>query len=222
MARRSYASCHRFATARDKKQARLPAFGRFRPSVSNTASELLTIAFRLSRVCSVVSWGNWQLTGAGRSVKQPRADAMQIRKAQPSDATAIAESILPTFQEGSTDAIDPDIKQADALAWRPSSRKRIERSSAAISCPNQAGAGRRVCNCGYITRPGATGRGIARAMGLASLDHAHTRGYRVMQFNSSSPRTNAPLSCGRHWVSRPWGACPAPVSIPPRASSMRS
>src|SRR5579862_2284864 len=161
MARRSYASCHRFATARDKKQARLPAFGRFRPSVSNTASELLTIAFRLSRVCSVVSWGNWQLTGAGRSVKQPRADAMQIRKAQPSDATPIAESILPTFQEGSTDAIDPDIKQADALAWRPSSRKRIERSSAAISCPNQAGAGRRVWH------PAVPQGAGSRAMGLA-------------------------------------------------------
>jgi ribosomal protein S18 acetylase RimI-like enzyme len=34
-----------------------------------------------------------------------------------------------------------------------------------------------------MTRAGATGRGIARAMCLHSLDHARSRGYRAMQFN---------------------------------------
>ena len=52
-----------------------------------------------------------------------------------------------------------------------------------IMRPNQAGGGRHVCNCGYMTRAGATGRGIARAMCLHSLDHARSRGYRAMQFN---------------------------------------
>ena len=42
---------------------------------------------------------------------------MQIRKAQPADASAIAEIIVPTFRDGSTYAIDPDISETDALAY---------------------------------------------------------------------------------------------------------
>jgi GNAT superfamily N-acetyltransferase len=49
--------------------------------------------------------------------------------------------------------------------------------------PNQPGGGRHVANCGYVTSAAATGRGVARAMGLHSLDHARSRGYRAMQFN---------------------------------------
>lgn len=48
---------------------------------------------------------------------------------------------------------------------------------------NQAGGGRHVCNCGYMTSAQATGRGIARQMCLHSLDHARKRGYSAMQFN---------------------------------------
>ena len=49
--------------------------------------------------------------------------------------------------------------------------------------PNEAGGGKHVCNCGYMTRGHATGRGVARQMCLHSLDHARKRGYRAMQFN---------------------------------------
>ncbi len=49
--------------------------------------------------------------------------------------------------------------------------------------PNQAGGGRHVCNCGYITGAAAAGRGIARRMCEHSLKHARSRGYRAMQFN---------------------------------------
>jgi RimJ/RimL family protein N-acetyltransferase len=49
--------------------------------------------------------------------------------------------------------------------------------------PNQAGGGRHVCNCGYITRPAAAGRGVASRMCEHSLDHARARHYRAMQFN---------------------------------------
>jgi ribosomal protein S18 acetylase RimI-like enzyme len=48
---------------------------------------------------------------------------------------------------------------------------------------NQAGGGRHVCNCGYVTEARATGRGIARAMCMHSLAHARSRGYGAMQFN---------------------------------------
>jgi ribosomal protein S18 acetylase RimI-like enzyme len=49
--------------------------------------------------------------------------------------------------------------------------------------PNQAGGGGHVCNCGYMTHPGATGRGIARSMCEHSLRQATSQGYRAMQFN---------------------------------------
>ncbi|HZT01906.1 MAG TPA: GNAT family N-acetyltransferase [Steroidobacteraceae bacterium] len=49
--------------------------------------------------------------------------------------------------------------------------------------PNQAGGGRHVCNCGYMTSAAATGRGIARGICGHSLAHARSRGYRAMQFN---------------------------------------
>ena len=115
---------------------------------------------------------------------------MQIRKAEPRDAEAIAEIILPTFREGSTYTVDPDISEADARAyWLSPDKETFVAEDAGVIVgtyimrPNQAGGGRHVCNCGYMTRAGATGRGIARAMCLHSLDHARSRGYRAMQFN---------------------------------------
>jgi ribosomal protein S18 acetylase RimI-like enzyme len=115
---------------------------------------------------------------------------MQIRKAEPRDAAAIAEIILPTFREGSTYTVDPDISEADARAyWLSPDKETFVAEDAGVIVgtyimrPNQAGGGRHVCNCGYMTRAGATGRGIARAMCLHSLGHARSRGYRAMQFN---------------------------------------
>ena len=40
-----------------------------------------------------------------------------------------------------------------------------------------------MCNCGYMTYPASTGRGIARRMCEHSLEYARSRGYRAMQFN---------------------------------------
>jgi ribosomal protein S18 acetylase RimI-like enzyme len=48
---------------------------------------------------------------------------------------------------------------------------------------NQRGGGAHVANCGYITAPASTGRGVARAMCAHSLDHARGRGFSAMQFN---------------------------------------
>jgi len=49
--------------------------------------------------------------------------------------------------------------------------------------PNQQGGGLHVANCGYVTAPWATGRGVARAMCAHSLDRARERGFKAMQFN---------------------------------------
>lgn len=115
---------------------------------------------------------------------------MQIRPAQPSDSSAIAAIILPVFRDGSTYTIDPDISEADALAyWLGSDKDSFiaEENGAILGTyymrPNQGGGGRHVCNCGYITDARTTGRGVARAMCLHSMDHARSRGYRAMQFN---------------------------------------
>ena len=48
---------------------------------------------------------------------------------------------------------------------------------------NQQGHGDHVANCGYATAAWASGRGVARAMCLHSLDRARARGLRAMQFN---------------------------------------
>jgi ribosomal protein S18 acetylase RimI-like enzyme len=48
---------------------------------------------------------------------------------------------------------------------------------------NQKGGGAHVANCGYMTAPWASGRGVARAMCQHSLEHARLRGFRAMQFN---------------------------------------
>ena len=48
---------------------------------------------------------------------------------------------------------------------------------------NQSGGGAHVANCGYVTAPSATGRGVAQAMLEHSLVRARDRGFRSMQFN---------------------------------------
>ncbi len=142
---------------------------------------------------------------------------MHIRSAQASDAPAIAAIIVPTFREGSTYTIDPDISEADALAyWLAAEKETFVAESEGVVLgtyymrPNQAGGGRHVCNCGYVTSAAATGRGVARAMCLHSLDHARSRGYRAMQFNfvvSTNDRAvNLWLSLGFEVVGRLPGA----------------
>jgi L-amino acid N-acyltransferase YncA len=115
---------------------------------------------------------------------------IQIRKAEARDAPAILEIILPIIREGATYAIDSDISEADALTyWMGPDKETFvaEEDGVVLGTyfmrPNQAGGGRHVCNCGYMTRTSASGRGVARSMCKHSLAHASTCGYRAMQFN---------------------------------------
>jgi L-amino acid N-acyltransferase YncA len=115
---------------------------------------------------------------------------MQIRQAQPSDGAAILEVILPVIREAATYTLDPNMPAADALAYWTSADKETfvaEEAGAIVGTyfirPNQAGGGQHVCNCGYMTRAAAVGRGVARSMCQHSLTHARQRGYRAMQFN---------------------------------------
>ena len=115
---------------------------------------------------------------------------MIIRRAGAADAAAIAAIIMPTLREGTTYALEADMTEADALAYWLGPEKETfvaERDGAILGTyflrPNQAGGGRHVCNCGYMTSAAATGQGIARRMCEHSLAHARDRGYRAMQFN---------------------------------------
>lgn len=115
---------------------------------------------------------------------------MLIRPATIADASAIWAIIGPTIRAGETYALDRDLSEADALAyWLGGDRDTFvaEVDGAIVGTyylrANQAGGGRHVCNCGYMTSAAATGRGVARAMCLHSLDHARAQGYRAMQFN---------------------------------------
>jgi len=115
---------------------------------------------------------------------------MNIRMAQAGDAGAIWRVIGPTIRAGETYALDRDMSEADALAyWLGADRETFvaEEGGEIVGTyflrANQAGGGRHVCNCGYMTSAAATGRGVARAMCQHSLEYARGLGYRAMQYN---------------------------------------
>lgn len=115
---------------------------------------------------------------------------MIIRRATASDNAAIAAIILPIIRDGTTYTLDSGMSEDEALAyWLGSDKETFvaEQAGTVVGTyyirPNQAGGGGHVCNCGYMTDPKLTGRGIARRMCEHSLEYARSRGYRAMQFN---------------------------------------
>jgi L-amino acid N-acyltransferase YncA len=114
----------------------------------------------------------------------------KIRVATPGDINAIWEILEPTIRAGQTYTLPRDMTREAALAYwfSPGHEVFVAEENAVILGTyflqaNQKGGGDHVANCGYITAPHATGRGVARAMCLHSLDHARSRGFRAMQFN---------------------------------------
>ena len=115
---------------------------------------------------------------------------MQIRSATTNDRAAIWSILEPVIRAGETYTLDRDMGEGAALAYWLGQDKEVfvaEDGGQILGTyylrPNQAGGGCHVGNCGYMTAAQATGRGVARAMCLHSLDHARARGYRAMQFN---------------------------------------
>jgi L-amino acid N-acyltransferase YncA len=113
-----------------------------------------------------------------------------IRPAIAADDDAIWGILEPVFRAGETYPIPRDISRADGLAyWRNVSHTVFvaEDDGQIVGTyylrANNRGGGAHVANCGYITAPGATGRGVARAMCVHSLEAARERGFRAMQFN---------------------------------------
>jgi L-amino acid N-acyltransferase YncA len=115
---------------------------------------------------------------------------MLIRPAEDKDKAAIWGIIGPTIRAGETYALDRDLDEAAALAyWLGPDRKTFVAEDDGVVVgtyyikANQAGGGSHVCNCGYMTDPQASGRGVARLMHQHSLVRAVEMGFRAMQFN---------------------------------------
>jgi ribosomal protein S18 acetylase RimI-like enzyme len=115
---------------------------------------------------------------------------MLIRPATDGDADAIWAIMEPIIRAGETYTLPRDMNRDSALAYWLSPEREVfvaEEDSRVVGTyclqANQKGGGAHVANCGYMTAPSATGRGVARAMCFHSLDRARERGFRAMQFN---------------------------------------
>ncbi|WP_062232579.1 GNAT family N-acetyltransferase [Aureimonas sp. N4] len=115
---------------------------------------------------------------------------MMIRPARADDRAALLALLQPVIARGETYALDRDMS-AEAILdyWLGAEKDTFVAEADGVVLgtyylrANQAGGGRHVANCGYVTSGEATGRGVARAMCRHSLDHARARGFRAMQFN---------------------------------------
>lgn len=115
---------------------------------------------------------------------------MHVRPAARGDRDAIWRIIEPVIRAGETYALPLDLGREDALAyWMGPDRETFvavadgELLGTYYLRANQLGGGSHVANCGYMTAPWASGRGVARRMCEHSLQAARSRGFRAMQFN---------------------------------------
>ena len=115
---------------------------------------------------------------------------LSVREAHPGDRDATWAILEPTIRAGETYTLPRDMNKAEALSYWFADQHEVfvaENGGAILGTyflqANQRGGGAHVANCGYITAPGATGRGVASAMCAHSLEHARTRGFKAMQFN---------------------------------------
>jgi GNAT superfamily N-acetyltransferase len=115
---------------------------------------------------------------------------MLIRRATAGDDDAIWAILEPILRAGETYTLPRDTDKKTALAfWRSTEHEDFvaEENGEIVGTyflrANQKGGGEHVANCGYMTAPSATGRGVARAMCAHSLERARERGFRAMQFN---------------------------------------
>lgn len=130
------------------------------------------------------------MTAGGVRLGETEPAPVRIRRASIADGDAIWRILEPVLRAGETYALPRDLVRGDALAyWFGDGRQTFVAAAGDDVLgtyylrPNQAGGGSHVANCGYVTAPRATGRGIARAMALDSLERARAAGFRAMQFN---------------------------------------
>lgn len=115
---------------------------------------------------------------------------LHIRAATSEDQDVIWAMLEPVFRAGQTYCVARDISRDDALAmWFEAGHEVLIAEDDGFPagtyylCANQKGGGAHVCNCGFVTGPGAGGKGVARRMLDHALGRARARGFRAMQFN---------------------------------------
>jgi ribosomal protein S18 acetylase RimI-like enzyme len=116
---------------------------------------------------------------------------MQIRPAAlPAAADSVWAILETTIRAGETYTLPREMPRSEALDYwfaPPHEVFVAEEDTQILGTyflqPNQRGGGSHVANCGYVTAPWATGRGVARAMCAHSLDRARERGFKAIQFN---------------------------------------
>ncbi len=115
---------------------------------------------------------------------------MQIRLATASDYNDIWQILEPAIRAGETLALPRSIQMDEALTYWLSldhetyvAAKGSEVLGTYFLRTNQRGGGDHVANAGYVTASWATGKGVARAMCVHSIERAKARGFRALQFN---------------------------------------
>jgi L-amino acid N-acyltransferase YncA len=115
---------------------------------------------------------------------------ISVRQADPEDDPAIWAILEPIIRAGETYALPRFLAREGALAYWHAVGNAVfvaEEDGAVLGTyilrPNQQGGGAHVSNCGYVTAPFATGRGVASAMCRDSITRARAAGFRAMQFN---------------------------------------
>jgi L-amino acid N-acyltransferase YncA len=115
---------------------------------------------------------------------------LTVRPAESGDREAVWSILEPVIRAGDTYTLPRNMPREEALnEWFSNGREVFvaEDDGAVLGTyflrANQRGGGSHVANCGYMTAPAATGRGVARAMCEHSLERARRRGFKAMQFN---------------------------------------
>jgi RimJ/RimL family protein N-acetyltransferase len=113
-----------------------------------------------------------------------------IREARGGDRHGIWLMLEPVIRAGETYTLAREMGHEQALAfWFAPGHEVfvLEEDGVLVGTyflrANQAGGGSHVANCGYVTAPPWTGRGLASAMCAHSLQRARETGFRAMQFN---------------------------------------
>jgi L-amino acid N-acyltransferase YncA len=115
---------------------------------------------------------------------------ISVRLSNRSDSDNVWSILEPTIRAGKTYTLPQDLTREHALEYWYSPHHMVfvaEENEEVMGTyylrTNQQGGGRHVANCGYMTAPWASGRGVASAMCAHSLDQARGLGFRAMQFN---------------------------------------
>jgi ribosomal protein S18 acetylase RimI-like enzyme len=122
----------------------------------------------------------------GRELRATPA-ALSVRPAIAGDRDAIWRILEPIIRAGETYALPREMTREEALAYwfAPAHEVFVADDGGEILGTyylreNQSAD---VANCGYMTAPTASGRGVARAMCAHSIARAKGRGFRAMRFN---------------------------------------